>query len=261
MTDPRVSQRPHPMGDVVPRAFSVPSSAGRPGPTFLLLHGIGLSHREFTGLARHLSRRGRVVSFDLPGFGELARARDRPRHRASVEQYAAIVRRALGRLDLGPVVVVGHSMGAQFAVELARQSPESVSHVVLVGPVVDSHKPTLTAQSLVLLRDSLLEPPATQLMVAIDYVRCGIPWFLIEAVAMRDYATDRGITGVRHPVLIVRGGNDPIADARWCRELSLLAPDGRVATIPGHRHNVVHSNPAATAAAILAFVDEDARPL
>ncbi|GAB3607636.1 alpha/beta fold hydrolase [Conyzicola nivalis] len=247
------------MGDYVPRTFSVPSSAGRPGPTFLLLHGIGLSHREFTGLARHLSRRGRVIAFDLPGFGELARARTRPRHRMSVEEYAAIVRRALERLDVGPVVVVGHSMGAQFAVELARQSPESVSHVVLVGPVVDARKPTLTAQSVVLLRDSLLEPPATQLMVAINYVRCGIPWFLTEAVAMRDYATDRGVALVSHPVLVIRGGNDPIADARWCRSLSELAPDGRVATIPGYRHNVVHSNPSATAKAILAFVDDASR--
>jgi pimeloyl-ACP methyl ester carboxylesterase len=243
------------MSNVTPRSFSVPSSSVQPGPTFLLLHGIGLSHREYTGLARHLSRRGRVVALDLPGFGELAKARNRPRHRVSVEENAALVRRAVKRLGLSPVVVVGHSMGAQFAVELARQSPESVTHVVLVGPVVDSRKPTLTAQALALMRDAPLEPPATQLRVMIDYVRCGIPWFLTEAVAMRDYEIDRAIPGVRHPVLIIRGENDPIADARWCRSLSELAPDGRVATIPGYRHNVVHSNPAASAAAILAFVD------
>jgi pimeloyl-ACP methyl ester carboxylesterase len=243
------------MSNAAPRTFTVPSSSDRPGPTFLLLHGIGLSHREYTGLARHLSRRGRVVAFDLPGFGALGRTRNPASGRLSVEQYAEIVRRAVERMGIGPVVVVGHSMGAQFAVEFAKQSPESVSHVVLVGPVVDARKPTLTAQALALALDAVLEPPATQLMVAVNYVRSSIPWFLTEAVAMRDYKIDHGIVDVPHPVLVVRGQDDPIADARWCMSLSELARDGRVATIPGFRHNVVHSNPAASAAAILAFVD------
>lgn len=233
------------------RTYHVPSTAARPGPTFVLLHGIGLSHREFTRLARQLSRGGRVVSFDLPGFGSTPR----PRHPLSVQEHAAIVLRNLDRLALGPVVVVGHSMGAQFAIEVARQSPGSVSHVVLVGPVVDSTKRTLSAQAVVLLRDSLLEPPATQLMVTLDYIRCGIPWFLAEAFAMRDYPTHLAVREVRHPLLVVRGEHDPIADAAWCRRLAGHAPDGRVATIRGQRHNVLHSAPAATAAAILDFVD------
>jgi pimeloyl-ACP methyl ester carboxylesterase len=232
------------------RTYCAPSTAELPGPTFLLLHGIGLSHREFTGLARELSRTGRVVSFDLPGFGPTPR----PRHRLSVQEHAAIVLRTLDRLAVGPVVVVGHSMGAQFAIEVARQRPEAVDRVVLVGPVVDAKKRSLSAQTLVLLRDSALEPPKTQLMVTFDYLRCGIPWFLTEAFAMRDYPTHLAVREVGHPLLVIRGEHDPIADAAWCRRLAAQAPDARVATIPGHRHNVVHSNPTATAAAILNFV-------
>ena len=259
--DPRLRLRDEQSPDVRPpvtapaperelRTYCAPSSGDPHGPTFLLLHGIGLSHREFTGLARHLSRAGRVVSFDLPGFGSAPR----PRHRLSVQEHAAIVLRNVARLGLGPVVVVGHSMGAQFAIEIARQRPEAVSRVVLVGPVVDAKKRTLSAQSLVLLRDSALEPPKTQLMVTIDYLRCGIPWFLTEAFAMRDYPTHLAIREVGHPLLILRGEHDPIADASWCRRLAAQAPDARVATIAGHRHNVLHSNPAATAAAIVDFV-------
>ena len=232
------------------RTYLVPSTAETPGPTFVLLHGIGLSHREFTGLARELSGAGRVVSFDLPGFGSSAR----PRTRLSVQEYAAIVLRELARLELGPVVLVGHSMGAQFAIEVARQQADAVARVVLVGPVVDASRRTLSAQAVVLLRDSALEPPATQLMVTTDYLRCGVRWFLREAFAMRDYPTHLAIREVGHPLLIVRGEHDPIADAAWCVRLAGHAPDGRVATIAGHRHNVLHSNPAGTAAAILGFV-------
>jgi len=236
------------------RTYSAPSSGDPDGPTFVLLHGIGLSHREFTGLARHLSHVGRVVSFDLPGFGSTAR----PRHRLSVQEHAAIVLRNVARLGLGPVIVVGHSMGAQFAIEVARQRPEAVSRVVLIGPVVDTKKRTLSAQALVLMRDSSLEPPATQLMVTADYIRCGLPWFLTEAFAMRDYPTHLAIREVGHPLLIIRGEHDPIADASWCRRLAAQAPDARVATVPGHRHNVLHSNPAATAAGIVDFVSATA---
>ena len=246
MTGPTIAGH----GERVLRTYFTRPTGDLSGPTFLLLHGIGLSHREFTGLARELSRVGTVVSFDLPGFGSTPR----PRHRLSVQEHAATILRNLDRLALGPLVVVGHSMGAQFAIELARQRPHAVSRVVLVGPVVDAKKRTLSAQTAALLRDSALEPPATQLMVAIDYIRCGIPWFLTEAFAMRDYPTHLAIREVGHPLLVIRGEHDPIADAAWCRRLVGLAPNARMATIPRHRHNVPHSNPRATAAAILEFV-------
>ena len=224
-------------------------------PTYLLLHGVGLSHRAFIGLEAQLSRHGRVINFDLPGFGSTPR----PSHRMSVENYAAAIRRELHDRNAGPVVVVGHSMGAQFAVELARQDPDAVTHVVLVGPVVDVKRRTLMAQGLALLRDSVLEPPATQLMVVRDYLRCGPRWYFTEIGAMLAYPTHLAIEDVRHPVLIVRGENDPIADAPWCESLSARTHDGSVTHIARYRHNVVHANPAATAAAIVEFVTS-ARP-
>jgi len=235
--------------DVSFRTLRVPSRARTAGPTFVLLHGIGLSHRSFTGLARHLSATGDVVSFDLPGFGPTPR----PRLALGVEDHAALVAERLRRADVGPAVVLGHSMGAQIAVELARQDPPAVDRLVLVGPVVDSRKPTLTAQALALARDSPLEPPATQAMVTFDYARCGIPWFMSQARAMRDYSIERAIADVTQPVLVARGGHDPIADARWVERLAAAAPDGRVATIAGFRHNVVHSGAAATAAVVVEF--------
>ena len=232
------------------RTLRVPSTAQAPGPVFVLLHGIGLSHREFTRLARYLSRVGEVISFDLPGFGPTPR----PDERLTVRDHAAIVSAELERMGVGPVVVVGHSMGAQFAVELARLDPGAVDRVVLIGPVVDAKKPTLTAQAIGLMLDSPLEPPATQLMVMFDYLRCGVRWFLTESVEMRDYDTHLALRDVAHPVLVIRGENDPIADAPWCESLVAGVSNRRVATIPRYRHNVVHSNAAATADAILSFV-------
>jgi pimeloyl-ACP methyl ester carboxylesterase len=69
---------------------------------------------------------------DLRGSGEL---RDIPGP-FTVERFAADLREIVERLeDPGPVVVVGHSMGAMVAMRLAIDSPELVHALVLVAPV------------------------------------------------------------------------------------------------------------------------------
>ena len=124
------------------RAFRVPYVGSGSAPTYLLLHGAGLSHREFTGLAQILSHAGHVLLFDLPGLGSTRK----PDRALTVEEYVAVIAKSLVTRAVSPVIAVGHSMGAQFAIELARQQPSAVTHLVLIGPVVDSDHRTLTAQ-------------------------------------------------------------------------------------------------------------------
>jgi pimeloyl-ACP methyl ester carboxylesterase len=200
-------------------------------------------------MARVLSDTGNVISFDLPGFG----ASPHPTGQVSVEDHARLVARALDDRNVGPVVAVGHSMGAQFAIELAVLRPDLVSHVVLVGPVVDPARRTLRAQARALMRDWPLEPPQTQAMVVGDYLRCGFRWFLAQSIVMRDYPAHVRVLGVTQPMLVIRGAHDPIAKPAWVDWLAEQVRDGRVETIDGYRHNVAHSNAAATAVAILRF--------
>lgn len=232
------------------RTYRVPTTAiGADVPTYVLLHGIGLSHRFFTPLARALRKTGNVISFDLPGFG----AAPRPNTPLLVEDFAALIARELRKRPVGRVVAVGHSMGAQFALDLALKNPDLVSHVVLIGPVVDPAQPSLTAQFVALARDAPLEPPLTQTAVAFDYIRCGIPWFLTAAPSMRDYPTHLRIHGLTKPLLVIRGQHDPIAKTPWASWLSGQSDNGRLVTIAMSRHNVPHSHPAATAEAITRF--------
>jgi pimeloyl-ACP methyl ester carboxylesterase len=124
---------------------------------------------------------------------------------------------------------------------------------VLVGPVVDAARPTLRALAAALARDSVFEPPSTQAAVTFDYLRCGVRWFLREAVVMRDYSTAAAIGHIVAPLLVIRGQDDPIARAPWARRLAEAVPGSRVVTVAGHRHNVPHSDPRRTAAEILRF--------
>lgn len=222
---------------------------GKHPPTFLLLHGLGLSHRSFTRAAKILTDHGNVIAIDLPGFGGTRR----PTQLISVEAYADGVARVLERIQSGPVITVGHSMGAQIALELALVRPEVVPRVILIGPVTDPRRRTLWQQALGLFRDASLEPVRTNLMVLFEYARCGPTWFLTEARSMLAYPTHERIRQVTQPLLVLRGGNDPIADEHWATWLSTQPHNGSVHSTPRRRHNMVYSSPVDTAKQIVSF--------
>ena len=80
--------------------------------TYVLVHGIGMSHRYFAPLHAALPRSARVISIDLPGFAGLPQ----PERDLEVEDMGRLLAELVAVLALGRVVYVGHSMGAQWAV-------------------------------------------------------------------------------------------------------------------------------------------------
>ena len=86
-----------------------PTDAEQPDlPTFVLVHGLGVSSRYFVPLAELLSRHGRVVVFDLPGFG-LAALRENPGFLRFLwnSNFNVILRQSANRFD---VLVLGAMM-------------------------------------------------------------------------------------------------------------------------------------------------------
>lgn len=221
---------------------------GRGTDVFVLVHGIGVSSRYFERLVPVLARHGRVIALDLPGFG---RARcPRPPRAYTVADYAAVVGRAIDRLGVGPCVVVGHSMGAQIAAELAVTRPESVARAVLLGPVVPPRDRTVVRAGFRLLRDTLREGPRANRLVIADYLACGPRWYLAVLPSMLAYRLEEVVRRVRAPLTVVRGARDPIAGEEWARALAAGAPRGRFVRVPGCPHVVMHAAPERTAAAI-----------
>lgn len=221
-------------------------------PTFVLVHGIGVSHRYFSRLHAELEKTANVYSIDAPGFGGLPKPDVSP----TVPEVAQGLGAVLAGLVLQPVILVGHSMGAQWVVEVARQRPELVKSVVAIGPVCDDTRRTLPWQGLALGLDILGEPLSTNIVVFTDYLRSGTIWFLREARHMIDYRIDLAVREMSQPLLVIRGGNDPIAGLDWCRRLKSIARVGSLAIVPGHRHVVQFTAPRAVASAIRAFVDK-----
>jgi pimeloyl-ACP methyl ester carboxylesterase len=219
-------------------------------PPFVLIHGIGMSHRYFSRLHERLAERGEVHSIDLPGFGGLPK----PGTDLDVTEMARGLGHALDRAGIGQAVVVGHSMGAQWAVELGAQRPDLVAGVVAIGPVTDDRHKSLHAQAIALALDSVGEPPSVNAIVFADYLRCGVRWYLAQVRHMIAYPIEERAAALAMPLLVVRGGTDPIAGTDWCRRLRDSAADGTFVTVPGHNHVVQQAAPRSVAAAIEAFV-------
>jgi pimeloyl-ACP methyl ester carboxylesterase len=102
----------------------------------VLLHGLLFSQRMHESLARSLAERGhRVVTLDLLGHGDSDRPREKWRY--SIPSLGSQVVALLDHLDEPEAVVLGTSLGANVALEVAAQAPERLRGMVIEMPVLD----------------------------------------------------------------------------------------------------------------------------
>jgi pimeloyl-ACP methyl ester carboxylesterase len=103
---------------------------GGPGRPLLALHGHMSEGGSFSDLARELAPDWRVIALDQRGHGESDRAPDYTR-----DGYIADIAALLDQL--GPMAVLGHSLGGINAYQLAARRPDLVTALInLDAPVV-----------------------------------------------------------------------------------------------------------------------------
>jgi pimeloyl-ACP methyl ester carboxylesterase len=98
------------------------------GEPLLLLHGMGSSHRDFAAVLPELAKRFDVLNVDLPGVGRSPALDERP----TVAALTDAVERNLDEAGLDRVHVLGNSLGARLALELARRG--RARSVVAIAP-------------------------------------------------------------------------------------------------------------------------------
>jgi pimeloyl-ACP methyl ester carboxylesterase len=112
-------------------------SAAAGARPLILLHGLLLSQEMHRPLAEDLAARGnRVITLDLLGHGQSDRPRDMWRYSMPVfgEQIIAL----MDHLELEQAVVMGTSLGANAALEVASRRPERLRAMVIEMPVLDN---------------------------------------------------------------------------------------------------------------------------
>jgi pimeloyl-ACP methyl ester carboxylesterase len=230
------------------RVLLVFEQGRRTGPTFVLVHGIGVASRYFGRLAPLLAEHGRVLTVELPGFGQAPK----PGRVQRVEDHGDLLAAYLGSIGCPDAVLVGHSMGTQIVVDAALKHP--VGALTLIGPVTDPDARSALRQGGRLLLDMLRESPASNWIVLTDYARCGPSWYLRTLPSMLGYDLERRLPQVTVPATVVRGSRDPIATPRWARRVAALLPTSRLVEVGGAPHVAMFSHPARVAAEILGDV-------
>lgn len=131
--------------------FGVPHSyeltPGGPDAPILFIHGWLLSQRYWQPLIQHLSASHPCLSYDLRGFGQSRHQLDQfwvdlpaaaaplPASRSpyGLAAYARDLAELLRQLNLGPVWLVGHSLGGSIALWAAYCYPDLIKGVICMN--------------------------------------------------------------------------------------------------------------------------------
>ncbi len=231
---------------------------GRPsGPVLLLLHGITDSGECWADLVERLGSTYRIIAPDALGHGASERfTTDELTSDHPPEAMYDAAAEVLGQV--GPALVLGHSMGGRTAAALAAREPTLVRAVVLEDPAWFDISPwggseeeatrqrvadTLAAASdrAAAIETCRAEHPAwpeaelepwaeSKAQVDLDFVRTGR---LDIATPWRDVAA-----AIAVPALLVTGDGEVIVDFPTREQISRLAPAIEIAVIPGAAHCV-----------------------
>lgn len=100
------------------------------GPAVVLIHGYGADRFTWLTTTPSLLSRASVWLLDLPGHGK----GDPDCGDGSLQALVERVRTSLQLVGLDQVHLVGHSLGARIAMELAARQPELVQSLFLISP-------------------------------------------------------------------------------------------------------------------------------
>ena len=244
------------------------------GPAVLLIHGQPGTAADWTGVARALRDRFRVLVPDRPGYG-------RTGGRAlGIVGNAEAMANLLEETGAGEAIVAGHSWGAGVAIAMARRYPERVLRLVLVNPVTPGDRLGIVDK---LLADERIGPPFARgafwvagsalaaprvrrvlrrtlpgygiersADVARD-LRTGGAWrsFYVEQRALFSElpALREGLSDVRQPATVVVAANDRVTDPEAGRRFA-AEMGARLVEVPRAGHLLPMQAPEEVARAI-----------
>jgi pimeloyl-ACP methyl ester carboxylesterase len=230
------------------------------GTPLVLLHGGLLTiDINFSGLIPTLAKRHQVIAVELQGHGRTA---DIDREITPANSATDVVA-LLDHLRIDRAHILGHSMGAAVALELAVNHPTRVRSVVPISGSVrpDGMHPDLTDPTK-FATSTRMPTPEDFAEFAEAYQRLSPhPEHFEEFMATLSSSqadlrgwSDEQLAGITAPVLIVQGDHDfvTLEHAALMKE---LIPGSRLAVLPGTTHMQATKRPELLLPLLTAFLD------
>ena len=98
-------------------------------PPLLLIHGIRLHAHVWNDFCRRYHGQYHLMALDLRGHGDSSWCQNGEYH---LHDYYEDVREVIAQLDEGPLVLLGHSLGARVSLLYTHLHPEQVRSLILV---------------------------------------------------------------------------------------------------------------------------------
>ena len=250
-----------------------PQAAGN----VLFLHGGALQARTWDAVCMFLRDGFRCTALDLRGHGESDWS---PGRDYSLAHHAGDIAGFIAARRLGPVVLVGHSLGGLAALLVASAHPAAIAGLVLVDIAPTTNKQaTGRVRDFIRSRqgfnsaDELLEHVlrfaprrrtdllAGSLVHNIHELPDGtLAWkydpshFAAEGVRPADEELWACVAAISCPILLVRGERSRVVAAETAERLVAQARDARVCTVARAGHTVQGDAPRELADLIRDFV-------
>ncbi|MBZ5521511.1 MAG: alpha/beta hydrolase [Acidobacteriia bacterium] len=250
---------------------------GHGPPQFLLLHGYGDNALVWDHFASALGDSCCPLAMDLRGHGH---SEWDPRGIYALPDFVADAVNVLDELCPAPVVLVGHSLGAQIAMRAAAARRERIRAVVLVDVALRANEASgaqvhrkfrerqrvydSAAQYIAFLRGQLPLARVQLLNVLAEGAlrvredghceeRCD------PMLANMDDSIDRlaimvALKQIARPILFVRGAGSAVLSRATAREVLTELAQSRVSTVAAAGHTVMLDNPDGFSAAVMQYI-------
>lgn len=254
---------------------------GRPPVVFV--HGLGGNWQNWLQNLPHVAQERRVIAMDLPGFG----ASEMPREDISISNYGRFLESFCDQLGLGPVVIVGNSMGGFIGAEVAISFPARAERLVLAAAAGISvtnlrRRPTVTAARITTVlglgaltakyRRLLVSRPNLRYVTLSSVVRhptrlapellcevlsgAGAAGYVAALEALMSYDFRDRLPEIGCPTLLVWGGEDMLVPVRDADEFERLIPDARKVIMEDTGHAPMLERPTTFNRRLMDFIAE-----
>lgn len=219
-------------------------SAGS-GPTVLLIHGVGLQAEAWNSQIAALAPQYQVTALDMPGHGQSALLSKG----SGLAGYTDAIAQTLN----APTLVIGHSMGAMIALDLAIRYPDRVSGVAALNAIYQRSPEAFAAvktRADSLDSNSVADPtapldrwfgnsPSPEREACEAWLNAVSPEgykMAYQVFAAEDGPNPQALASLACPALFMTGRDEPNSTPEMSRNMAALAPQGRARIINDAAH-------------------------
>jgi pimeloyl-ACP methyl ester carboxylesterase len=137
------------------------------GFPLFLIHGLGGSIESWTNNIEFLSKKFRIIAFDLPGFG----LSDKPKVSYTINFYVNFLEKFIKILKIKHLFLIGSSLGGHIAIEFTMRNRTIVDKLILISPagcLPKSFKGTPSLKRYVKIVDAKSSNDINRILTSID---------------------------------------------------------------------------------------------